>query len=188
MSDQHIVSGNRRRIQIAPVKVGGWTRAKRQRFLDELARTCNVRMATEAAGMRGKSPYDLRKRDPDFAALWREALEIGYERLEQALLEQALAGVNAIAIDPDREPDASDEQGDAPQRGHRIPGSGIAPTPPMTSTQAQIALALLNRYRGTVEGKGRGRRMGRRPTDEEVDAELRRHLDILGRQLRAGDT
>lgn len=52
----------------------GWTKAKRQIFLDHLAATCNVTGAATAAGMSDRGAHLLRQRDPEFAELWREAL------------------------------------------------------------------------------------------------------------------
>lgn len=197
MSDVYLTGQNGRRVQLARVKQGGWTRARRKRFLDVLATTCNVTTATAAAGMKGKSAYDLRKRDPAFAALWQEALALGYETLERAVLRGALAGVNAIAIEGaaalgDEGDDAGDGAGDgggaagaaADAFGHAAPGSGV-PRVPADLARLQFALALLNRYRAVVAGDDRRGRARRITTAAETDALLRRKLDLLARQLAA---
>lgn len=176
---------NRRRFQVVGVKPCEWTKEKRQLFLDALAQTCNVSMATRAAGMTTRSPYTLRKSDPVFAGLWQEALTLGYERLETALLRQALIGVNALEINPEPEDDgAADavaDEGDAappPRRG--IPGSGIAPGS-MTPVQVQVALAVLNR-RDAVERRGGPPRGLRQATLAEAEEALTRGLESLARQ------
>lgn len=90
-----------------------WSQARRQRFLDALAATANVRMAADAAGMGLPGAYKVRQRDAAFAELWEAALEQGYGRLESELLSSALgerrdgeghviADVNAIAPNGDR--------------------------------------------------------------------------------------
>lgn len=70
----------------------GWTAKRKARFLEVLKAGCNVREAVRAAGMSDVSAYDLRKRDPGFAAEWSGALEQGYAELEMALLRQAIHG------------------------------------------------------------------------------------------------
>lgn len=192
-----IGSGNRRPVQVVKVKEGGWTKGKRQIFLDTLAATCNVTHATAAAGMKGKSAYDLRRADPVFAELWREALATGYERLEDAVLRQALMGVNALEIDPEAGvalpspspvPDETVEETsrtNTEKGGHARPGSGISRGLAMPQ-QVHIALAVLNRYRASVEGRGSAGRGPRRATAEETDAAIHRKLDALLRQVETG--
>lgn len=192
MGDMYLTGQNGRPVQLARVKRGGWTKAKRARFLTVLAATCNVTAATEAAGMRGKSAYDLRKSDPGFALLWQEALTLGYETLENALLGQALQSVNAIEVVPAADvdplggpaiadPDAPADQ-DAP--GHAAPGCGL-PRAPVSIARLQFALSLLNRQRSAVEG-GRRFKGRRRATPEETDALLRKVLDgVAKRSARA---
>lgn len=70
-----------------------WTKQRRERFLVELAASCNVSAAARAAEMHTTSAYNLRSRDPEFRAAWSEALAQGYERLELAMLERAIHGV-----------------------------------------------------------------------------------------------
>lgn len=195
MADEEIGTGRGRVLRITRVRAGGWTKERRTRFLQVLATTCNVRMATRAAEMRPTAAYDLRKRDAVFAGLWDEAMAIGYERLEAALLERALIGVNAISLEdivagdevvlvaPDNAVDAVDA---VSRRGHRVPGSGIAPAPtadtPPLAIDVHLALALLNR-RGSGKSSG-GRGPGRIVTAAETDAALRRKLDVLARKTK----
>lgn len=189
MTDTYLTGQNGRRVQLARVKVGGWTQARRKLFLETLAATCNVTAATAAAGMKGKTAYELRKRDPAFAALWQEALEMGYETLERALLRGALEGVNAIEIGaPDETARTGAIDDDYPgakpaadrQAGHAAPGSGV-PRVPASMAQLQFGLSLLNRQRGGVEGSRQAR--GRSATRAEVDALLRTKLDSLARRM-----
>lgn len=69
-----------------------WTPAKRRIFLEELARTCNVRAAARKAGMCPASAYRLRKRSAEFRAEWGVALCQSYRQLELLLLERAMNG------------------------------------------------------------------------------------------------
>src|SRR3546814_7837319 len=55
----------------------GWTKARREAFLTELAHSCNVTRAHRAAGAPDRYAYALRQRDPQFARAWQQALELG---------------------------------------------------------------------------------------------------------------
>ncbi len=155
-----IASGNQRRRQIRTLANGGWTREKRQTFLDTLAVTCNVSLACTEAGMSKTGVYRLRQRDPEFAELWRCALLMGYDRLEERLLRRAGAGVNDIEF-----------------------GAGDVPEEPL---DAELALNLLRNHRPTVEG--RRKRVGgeiHRISREEAQAALTKRLDALEKRLKA---
>ncbi len=55
--------------------------------------TANVTTAAASVGITRSGAHALRRREPGFAALWGEALASGYDRLEEALLMAALAGL-----------------------------------------------------------------------------------------------
>jgi len=155
-----IASGNQRRRQIRNVSDRGWTREKRQTFLDMLAVTCNVALACAEAGMSKPGVYALRRRDPEFATLWRDALLMGYDRLEERLLRRAGAGVNDVEF-----------------------GTGDVPEEPL---DAELALNLLRNHRPTVDGR-RKRPGGQvhRISREEAQAALSKRLDALEKRLKA---
>jgi hypothetical protein len=62
-------------------------RAAQQAFLAALSATANVRLSARAAGFSHASFYRLRDHDPAFAREMRLALEMGYDRIEMALIE-----------------------------------------------------------------------------------------------------
>ena len=64
----------------------------RTHFLEKLAETSNVRESCEHAGVTATTVYDLRRKDPGFAAKWREALLEGYDNLEMETLHRLRAG------------------------------------------------------------------------------------------------
>ncbi|WP_062764327.1 hypothetical protein [Sphingopyxis terrae] len=151
--------GNGRPVQRRAARANGWTKARRAAFLAELAASCNVVRAHEAAGMASSGVYRLRQRDPEFAAQWQAALEIGYERLETALVRRALEAVDNLELDEAREPVAK-----------------------MTVAEAT---ALLRLHRASVaRGQARGRRAPAHqvPTQQEVDAILIRRIRMVKRQ------
>ena len=78
-----------------------WTKARRATFLRHLAKTANVSRSVKKAGMARKSAYDLRDRDPGFAADWQAALAEAYNTLELKLLDRALNGEQRVVRTPD---------------------------------------------------------------------------------------
>ncbi len=169
------MGGNRRALQVKAIGDNRFTKRHQKRFLDALAATCNVRISAEAAGKSLSSCYRLRARDANFADAWRIALGMGYERLEEALLDYALETVGVRDIDPD----AVDLEA--------FKGSVVSALADRTVSNAdlQFAIGLLNRHRATVEGRRVSGRGGPRATAAETDAALRRKLDALARQMKA---
>ena len=97
-----------------------WSAAKEEQFLAHLADSANVTRAARAIGFSRTLVYLRRKSDPHFRARWDEAFAAGYERLETALLR------NAIAL---------------------LEGEAEDGTPPMAVREA---IALLSRHREKV--------------------------------------
>ncbi len=150
-----------RPVQVKRVRSNGWTKARRTAFLTELAQSCNVKRAHAVAGMSMAAGYHLRRRDPEFAAQWQAALEIGYERLETALLRRALEAAGAIEID-----DAAE---------------------PVEKMTVEQAIGFLNKHRASIQlGHAKGRRSQAREvaTQQEVDAILIRRIRMVKRQRR----
>jgi len=116
-------------VQKAPQRqyLRHWPAAKRAAFLDTLSMTCNARLAAVAGGVCVRNAYKWRRRDPAFAAEWSEALALGYEALEMALVGQALAG----------------------DTGETIHGAAAAPV------AVELAFKLLTRHRDAPGKPGR---------------------------------
>ncbi len=141
--------------------VHGWTDARQAAFLDQIAATCNMAAALAAVGMTKPGLYALRRRDPVFAEQMRNAMLVGYERLEAELLRKAVAAF---------------EDGDT---GGTETGDVIVA--PMTVDQA---MRLLERYQVSQKGTGGPgvREVRHRATQAETDAMLLEQLRILRRQ------
>lgn len=150
-----------------------FSRRQKQLFLDTLAATCNAAASAEAAGVVVSTCYRHRKRDEGFAAAWREALAIGYERLETALLEYALARVASHEADPDN----ADQDAVAEGLIARIENKAVS------VGELQFALSLLSRHGASINGRAAARRGSKRATAEETDAALTRRLDALAQQM-----
>jgi len=78
------------RLQLRRAPPGRMTKAAAQAFLRALAATANVRLAAAAAGFAHSSFYARRRADRAFAREMRLALQVGYDRVEAALLAAAL--------------------------------------------------------------------------------------------------
>ncbi|MGI8704949.1 MAG: hypothetical protein ACR2JJ_04010 [Sphingomicrobium sp.] len=86
--EELVVSGsNGRRVQVRRAKLSQWTARVEDRFLSVLAATCNVKAACRAVGLWPPSAYSHRKRWPDFARRWEQAIAIGACELECRLHE-----------------------------------------------------------------------------------------------------
>jgi len=143
-------------------KTNAFSPTKRQRFLDALAYTCNVRMAAEHAGIDVTTAYYHRARDPVFVDQWREALMAGYDTLEALVLEHGGAGQ---VLEP---PDPTRTEADAPP------------------FDFDRALAVLRQYRGPRNGQPF--RRGVKPiaaTRDETNAALRKALAAARKRLSA---
>ncbi|WP_374526631.1 hypothetical protein [Sphingopyxis sp.] len=167
--EDEIVPQHNRPVQAKAGKPGGWTKAKRETFLVELAASCNIVRAAALAGMGQSGAYRLRKREPDFAAQWQAALEIGYERLETALVRRALEAVGETAGEFPVE--ALDERSE--------------PVEKMTVDQA---IRILTFHRESIrQGQARTRKAQARhvATQEETDAALIKRIRMVERQRAA---
>ncbi|WEK45899.1 MAG: hypothetical protein P0Y56_12805 [Candidatus Andeanibacterium colombiense] len=123
----------------------------RQAFLAALSATANVRLSARAAGFAHSSFYRLRDHDPAFAREMRLALQMGYDRIELALLEN---------MDPARARDDAWRSNDPP------------PIPPMSAAQA-IQLLYLHQKEARLWGT-RADRWRRRRGDTDDDRRARR--------------
>jgi hypothetical protein len=137
-------------VQIARARLGQWTARVEERFLSVLAATCNVKAACAQVGMWPPSAYNHRKRWPAFAKRWDEAVEIGFVRIEAALIE---AGCNLFS-EQEFEPDLA-----------------------ISGMTAMDALQLLYMHKHKV--RGIGGRPGRRedaPGNDEIAKALEKRL------------
>lgn len=91
------------------VKQDSFTAAKRQRFLDELASSCNVKGAARHADVHWTTVYRHRAQDEVFAGQWDDALQIARDRLEEALLAFGAAALPLEPSDGERSGGAVDE-------------------------------------------------------------------------------
>ena len=69
------------------------TPARQQQFVKALSKTGSVTKAAALAGTSRTRVYELRNRDPAFAAAWEDAEEAAVDRLEDEARRRALEGV-----------------------------------------------------------------------------------------------
>jgi hypothetical protein len=127
-------------------------RAAQQAFLAALSATANIRLAARAAGFAHSSFYRLRDHNPAFAREMRWALQLGYERIELALLESFA-------------PESA--RGDAWR--HNDP----PPIPPMTAGEA-LQLLYLHQKEARLWAERPDRRRRRGETSDAYSARLGR--------------
>lgn len=175
--DEVMAGSDGRAIQVRKARRNGMTPARRRRFLEHLAATCNVIASAKSAGLSYNTFYTLRRNDPDFAAAWEQAIQTGYDRLEEALLARALRGV----APPDFTPDAiAVELVDHSSDDRTRAAGAVSLDGKVARVDVQLALDMLNR-RHLPDRKGRG---GRKPASvEEVERALGAKLDSLARRL-----
>jgi hypothetical protein len=109
---QEIVPGCNRGLHVRRRRHNYFAKARREVFLEHLAATCNVTASAAAAGISVSAVYVHRMKDPEFRALWGDAIEQGYARLEAALIERAARAEERIRLRGDKEvsgPDAPAE-------------------------------------------------------------------------------
>jgi hypothetical protein len=147
--------------QLRKRRKDGWSRKDERVFHSHLRVTGNVTASALAAGRKPNRAYDLRKRDPVFAAQWDEALRECKLRLHSKLIAYAHSGGAEPALDEDGEP----------------------VDPGMGNFDPELAFKVL-RYHPDGERNGR-RRSGPPPvSDEELNAALLCQFDALDRRRR----
>jgi len=164
MGSEKFVSGGKQGKQIRQVRKDGWTARKREKFLDHFAATGNAREACRAAGMAEGAAYQLRRRDPDFAAQYDEAIGFAKVRLEELAIEYAKTGGRMAKVEP-----------------------GEIPPVDMAAFDPELALKILRLPRPSADGNRS--RVGARPryaSKEELTHAILKGLDALGRRLAKG--
>lgn len=154
-----ISGGNHRRIQARKPRKDGFSDAKRQIVLDQLAGCANLSRAAAAAGVTTETVNYHRRRDPAFRQQVIEAIEAGYEALEAMAIDYATTGK---AYEP---------------------GDTAVPGP--ETMDPNVALHLL-RLRRAPPGQrtGRAGTEPRRASEKELNESILAKLDLLDRRLR----
>lgn len=70
----------------------GWSADRQRLFLESLAETGSVHLASAEARLTARSAYRLRTRSPDFAAAWDTALQLSVGRLAALVFDRAING------------------------------------------------------------------------------------------------
>jgi hypothetical protein len=141
------------RLQVRPACRGKLTKAAEQLFLQALSATANIRLSAAAAGASFAAFYRRRRQNPAFAREMRLALEMGWERLREAMLAAGM---------PESHEDDAWPENDPP------------PIPPLTADQALQLLFLHDKsVNQSWEQPHRRRRRG------ESDATWRARLQAM---------
>jgi hypothetical protein len=106
-----VCPGKGRAIQVRRNRRTRFTEERREIFLGRFAGTCNLAEAAEAACVSESTVFAHLAKDPDFAARFREALPLGYVRLEADVLERRIEAQRRLkAIVPTGEPEPEFER------------------------------------------------------------------------------
>ena len=154
-----IKPGNQRRLlETRADRRVRFNEKRREAFLSHLAATCNVLASAEVAGVSPCTTYRIRRLEPAFRALWDEALDQGYARLEARLLQ-----LSEIALGDDR---------------------GIEADPRAADMDVPRIMALLRQRPSFEAGRGRGGQAARRAPQpapiEDVAKQLIKRLKAMG--------
>jgi hypothetical protein len=144
--------------------LGAWSAERKATFLAELAATCCVQRAAEAAGVAPASCYSRRLRDPQFGADWEEAIAIGYAQVEERLILDAMGRA------------ANDDGADG--------DGGAASGARMDKYEREQALNLLKWHRAEAVLRPRSRGgAGKVAADDETDAAILARLAAVRKRL-----
>jgi hypothetical protein len=147
--------------QVRETKGHRWSDEAETLFLDQLAATCNVKLAGDACGFSHAALYRRRRRDAGFMQRWDAALAQGYAHLESLLVRRAVDALEGVAPDP--------------------AAAVIVP-----EVSVRDALAILGHHRRRIEGGPRSRREWARPrTLDEVRDSILRKLEAIEGARRA---
>jgi len=73
-------------------RLAGWSAVRQRLFLETLAETGSVHLASDAARLSARSAYRLRTRSPAFARAWDTALQLSVGRLSAIVFDRAING------------------------------------------------------------------------------------------------
>ncbi len=156
---EKFVSRGKAGMQVRRRRADGWTKRKREIFLDHLRATSNARASAEAAGMSEGSAHKLRDRDPEFAADWDAALREADVRLTGKLIVYVETGGKPVPSRDDGEPAEA----------------------PMEDFDPNLALKVLTLNRQSQAGKRRG---GPAPKRASVAELIEAGVKLLGMMKR----
>jgi len=73
-------------------KAGGWSAERQRLFIEALAETGSIHVASRTAGLSARSAYGLRVRSAPFAAAWDAAQQLAVGRLSTLAFDRAIHG------------------------------------------------------------------------------------------------
>lgn len=79
---------------MADARTNRTSQRARALFIEELRKRGNVSEAAAAASIGRRTAYELRERDPEFAAAWDEAVDAAVDAMEGEAWRRAVEGVD----------------------------------------------------------------------------------------------
>ncbi|HEY0147545.1 MAG TPA: hypothetical protein VGB70_00930 [Allosphingosinicella sp.] len=149
-----------RRVQKKAEREGGWTRAKKDLFLETLRATCNISAALREVGMSRGGLEKLRARDGAFRAGMNAARREAYRELEYFALEKMMSGVVKTVTKADGKVETV----------HEYP--------------LHLALQLLRLHGDVASGGGGAGGTGGDAEDPEAEPSEEQRLEVVDRLMR----
>lgn len=165
-------------------------------FCAALGETCNVGKACAAVGISRWTAYHWKQNDPDFAARWDQAMQVGLTALEDEAHRRAFDGVPEPVLHQGQFTYqwevARDEQGDiirledgSPKMQVARDASGMPKLATVQKYSDTLAIFLLkahapDKYRDNSKVELAGSLELRKMSDAELDEELARLGAIVG--------
>lgn len=131
--------------------------------------------------MSDKGAYGLRRRDAGFAAAWGEAMQIGFARLEEMLMEHALAAAERLVAEG---PGSVVEDGGEDGAEDGAEAADDRPSQPLTADEIKLFMFLLSRHAANLKNPRVIGAKAHHATREETNAVLKRKLDSLDRRMK----
>jgi hypothetical protein len=146
----------------ADPKRRSFTKAKRRKFLDHFAATCNAKAAARAAGISNSTVHAWRRKNDQFRADFNAALTLGYGELEAELVRESKRSLKPRP-DPKAPPLVDPKMALAVlesyrRNGDRRPGGVLPQRTDIEQVRARLekAMRALGLIRDEDEAEGRG--------------------------------
>ncbi len=170
MAEREIARRTGEPLRVRKVRRDGWTRKRRDAFLAHLAATANVTASAHAVGITASAAHNERRRNPEFAHEWKEALATSQATIE-ALAMASVLGTAKLEQMKLSEPDEGEEYPEPPDP------SGFDPDRAMEflrQIQGSRAAGTVGTRRATMASKA-----------ELADALIKRIAAVRKRRARA---
>lgn len=169
MAEREIARRAGEPVRVRKVRADGWTVKRREGFLAHLAATANITASAHAVGITASSAHNERRRNPDFAREWKEALATSKATIEALWMASVLGTVDLEKMGlsqpnmSEEYPEPPDPSGFDPVQAmeflRQVQGSRAAGTVgtrrPTVADKAELTMALVKRIAAVRKRRAR---------------------------------